>query len=119
MRNDADLTPMNPADILRMTPERALNIAMANVRNPNSLGDIIAAATRRVVELNNEIERLEALWCVYDLEPKKVKISKRVAKVPKYARSVTKGRAMSTVGDSYMKGGVKSRGQDFADKAAV
>ena len=69
--------------------------------------------------IRTEIEMLEATLAVYDLEPKKVKVSKRIAKVPKYARSVTKGRAMSTVGDSYMKGGVKSRGQDFADKAAV
>jgi len=86
----ADLTPMNPADILRMTPERAFNIAMANVRNPNSIGDIIAASTKRYTELTDEIERLEALLCVYDLEPKKVKVSKRIAKVPKYARGVTK-----------------------------
>ena len=86
----ADLTPMNPADILRMTPDRAFNIAMANVRNPNSIGDIIAASTKRYTELTDEIERLEALLCVYDLEPKKVKVSKRIAKVPKYARGVTK-----------------------------
>ena len=90
MRKDADLTPMNPADILRMTPDRAFNIAMANVRNPNSIGDIIAASTKRYTELTSEIERLEALLCVYDLEPKKVKVSKRIAKVPKYARGVTK-----------------------------
>ena len=90
MRKDADLTPMNPADILRMTPDRAFNIAMANVRNPNSIGDIIAASTKRYTELTDEIERLEALLCVYDLEPKKVKVSKRIAKVPKYARGVTK-----------------------------
>ena len=38
----------------------------------------------------SEIERLEALLCVYDLEPKKIKVSKRIAKVPKYARGVTK-----------------------------
>lgn len=86
----ADLTPMKPADILRMTPERAMNIATANVRNPNSLGDIIAASIKRYVELTDKIERLEATLCVYDLEPKKVKVSKRVARVPKYARSLTK-----------------------------
>ena len=90
MRKDADLTPMNPADILRMTSDRAFNIAMANVRNPNSIGDIIAASTKRYTELTSEIERLEALLCVYDLEPKKIKVSKRVARVPKYARGVTK-----------------------------
>ena len=90
MKKDADLTPMNPADILRMTPERAFNIAMANVRNPNSLGDLIDAGRKRVIELTNEIERLEAMWCVYDLEPKKVKVSKRIAKVPKYARGYVK-----------------------------
>ena len=90
MINTADLKPMNPADILRMTPERAFNIAMANVRNPNSIGDMIAAGTKRYTELTDEIERLEALLCTYDLEPKKVKVSKRIARVPKYARGVTK-----------------------------
>lgn len=86
----ADLTPMNPADILRISPERAMNIAIANVRNPDSIGSMIASGTKRYKELTDEIERLEALLCVYDLEPKKVKVSKRIAKVPKYARGVTK-----------------------------
>ena len=90
MKKDADLTPMNPADILRISPERAFNIAMANVRNPDSIGSMIASGTKRYKELTDEIERLEALLCVYDLEPKKVKVSKRIAKVPKYARGVTK-----------------------------
>ena len=76
----ADLTPMNPADILRISPERAMNIAIANVRNPDSIGSMIASGTKRYKELTDEIERLEALLCVYDLEPKKVKVSKRIAK---------------------------------------
>jgi hypothetical protein len=90
MINTADLKPTSPAEILRISPERAFNIAMANVRNPDSIGSMIAAGTKRYVELTNEIERLEALLCAYDLEPKKIKVSKRVAKVPKYARGVTK-----------------------------
>ena len=114
-----DLIPTSAADILRISPERARNIAIANVRNPDTISSLIASSVRKMETIRTEIEMLEATLAVYDLEPKKVKVSKRIAKVPKYARSVTKGRAMSTVGDSYMKGGVKSRGQDFADKAAV
>lgn len=90
MRNDADLIPVSPAVILRISPERAMNIAAANVRNPDSIGSLIASSTKRIQKLSDEIERLEAMLCVYDLEPKKVKVSKRVAKVPKYARGVTK-----------------------------
>ena len=86
----ADLTPVSPAAILHISPERAMNIAMANVRNPDSIGSMIAASTKRIQKLTDELERLEALLCVYDLEPKKIKVSKRVAKVPKYARGVTK-----------------------------
>jgi hypothetical protein len=53
-----------------------------------------------------------------DCDYAKVKISKRVAKVPKYARSVTRGRASSSFGDSFTKGGVKSRAQEFAMKGS-
>lgn len=114
-----DLIPTSAADILRISPERAMNIAIANVRNPDTVSSLIASSVRKMETIRTEIEMLEATLAVYDLTPKKVKVSKRTARVPKYARSVTKGRAMSTVGDSYMKGGVKSRGRDFADKAAV
>ena len=115
MTNTADLIPTDAALILRVSDRQAI----ANVRNPDTISSLIASSVRKMETIRTEIEMLEATLAVYDLEPKKVKVSKRIAKVPKYARSVTKGRAMSTVGDSYMKGGVKSRGQDFADKAAV
>jgi hypothetical protein len=85
-------TVMNPAEILAsyVTGARAFNIAMANVRNPNSLGDMIAASTKKYLALTDEIERLEATLAAYDLGNVKIKVSKRVAKVPKYARGVTK-----------------------------
>ena len=37
----SDLIPVSPAVILRISPERAMNIAMANVRNPDSIGSLI------------------------------------------------------------------------------
>jgi hypothetical protein len=87
-----DLKPMNPADILAsyVTGERAFNIALANVRNPNSLGNMIAESTKKYLKLTDEIERLEATLAAYDLEIVKIKVSKRIAKVPKYARGITK-----------------------------
>jgi hypothetical protein len=84
--------PMTPAEILAsyVTGDRALNIAIANVRNPNSIGDVIAASVKRYESLTNEIERLEATLAAYDLGMVKIFVSKRVAKVPKYARGITK-----------------------------
>ena len=110
-----DLKPMSPAEILKgfKTPDRVMNIAVANVRNPNSLSMLLDASIKRYEALTNEIERLEATLCVYDLEPKKVKVSKRVAKVPKYARSLTRARGQ---GNSFDVGGVKSRARAFASK---
>ncbi len=86
----ADLIPTSPADILRISPERAFNIAIANVRNPDTVSSLIASSVRKLETIRTEIEMLEATLAVYDLEPKKIKVSKRVAKVPKYARGVTK-----------------------------
>jgi hypothetical protein len=83
---------MTPAEILAsyVTGDRAFNIAIANVRNPNSLGDMIAESTKKYLKLTDEIERLEATLAAYDLGNVKIKVSKRVAKVPKYARGITK-----------------------------
>jgi hypothetical protein len=85
-----DLIPTSAAEILKMSSERAFNIAISNVRNPNSLGDMIAASTKKYLELTDKIERLEAELAAFDLGIAKVRISKRVAIVPKYARGVTK-----------------------------
>jgi hypothetical protein len=90
MRKDADLIPMNPAEILRISPERAFNIAAANVRNPDTISSLIASSIRKMETIRTEIEMLEATLAVYDLTPKNVKVSKRIVLVPKYARGVTK-----------------------------
>ena len=83
---------MTPGEILAsyVTGDRAFNIAIANIRNPNSLGDMIAASVKRYEALTDKIERLEAELAAFDLGTAKVRISKRVARVPKYARGVTK-----------------------------
>lgn len=86
----SDLIPTDARTILRMTPERAMNIAIANVRNPNTISSLIASSVRKMETIRTEIEMLEATLAVYDLTPKKVKVSKRIASVPKYARSMTK-----------------------------
>lgn len=86
----SDLIPTDARTILRMTPERAMNIAIANVRNPESINTLIASSVRKMETIRTEIEMLEATLAVYDLTPKKVKVSKRIASVPKYARSMTK-----------------------------
>lgn len=85
-------TVMSPAEILAsfVTGDRAFNVAIANVRNPNSIGDVIAASVKRYEALTEEIERLEATLAAYDLGNVKIRVSKRVARVPKYARSITK-----------------------------
>ena len=119
-----DLIPTDAALILRVSDRQAANIAAANARAATMRSDAdkmreIANDMRKVLNAQCESYKKLVIDTYLDCDYNKVKISKRVAKVPKYARSVTKGRAMSTVGDSYMKGGVKSRGQDFADKAAV
>ena len=76
----ADLIPTSPADILK------------SFRNP--------AATmpkRSLADIEKEIAKLEKLAAIamadetfLDCDYKKVKVSKRIAKVPKYARGYTK-----------------------------
>ena len=83
---------IKPSEILSSlkTSSNTMNVAIATVRNPDSLNSLLQASIKRYKALTDEIERLEATLCVYDLEPKKIKVSKRVAKVPKYARGITK-----------------------------
>ena len=76
----ADLIPMSPADILR------------SFKNPAA-----TMPTKSYTELMAEIAKLEKLAAIamatetfLDCDYKKVKVSKRVAKVPKYARGYTK-----------------------------
>jgi hypothetical protein len=121
--NEMDLKPMNPADILRMDARRA-NVEFANARV-----EMFKSDAQKMQELANHFrkvnaERMESyknhvVDTFLDCEYNKVKISKRVAKVPKYARAVVRGRAMSTVGDSFTMGGVKARGRQIAAKGGV
>ena len=118
MINTADLIPTDPKTILLGFKKRAAT------NNANALNDfqkmqMLANDMRKVLNAQCESYKKLVTDTYLDCDYKKVKVSKRVAKVPKYARAVTKGRAMSTVGDSYMKGGVKHRARMFADKVAV
>lgn len=76
----ADLIPTSPADILK------------SFRNPAA-----SMPVRTLAEIEKEIAKLEkeaafamAAETFLDCDYTKVKISKRVARVPKYARSLTK-----------------------------
>ena len=89
MINTADLIPTDARTILMGYKK----IAEAN--NANALNDFqkmedLANGMRKV--LNQQVESYKELVIdtFLDCDYKKVKISKRVAKVPKYARSITK-----------------------------
>ena len=91
----ADLTPMSPADILRVSKQRSANIAFANSRASTMRSDAdkmreLANDMRKVLNAQCESYKKLVTDTYLDCDYKKVKISKRVAKVPKYARSITK-----------------------------
>jgi hypothetical protein len=80
MINTADLIPMNAADILK------------RFKNPAATMPV-----RTYAEIQKEIAKLEKLAAIamatetfLDCDYKKVKVSKRVPKVPKYARGYVK-----------------------------
>ena len=90
-----DLKPMNPADILKPSKAQAANIAFANSRveqfKPNAQKmKELADSMRLVIQTQCESYRNHVVETYLDCEYKKIKVSKRVAKVPKYARGVTK-----------------------------
>lgn len=117
-----DLKPMNPADILRMSASQKANVEFANSRVDLFKSDAqkmkeLANGMRLVIQTQCESYKKHVIETYLDCDYKKVKVSKRVAKVPKYARQYVKGRATKTFGDSYMMGGQKSRARAFAQKA--
>jgi hypothetical protein len=80
MINTADLKPMSAADVLK------------RYKNPAA-----TMPTRTLVDIEKEIAKLEleaayalAVETFLDCDYKKVKVSKRVPIVPKYARGVCK-----------------------------
>ena len=91
----ADLTPMNPADILRVSKERSANIAFANARAGEMRSDAdkmreIADTMRKVIKAQCESYKKHVDETYLDCDADKIKVSKRKARVPKYARSITK-----------------------------
>jgi hypothetical protein len=93
--NEMDLKPMNPADILRMSAARRANVEFANARVEMFKPDAqkmreLADSMRKVVKSQCESYKQLVIDTYLDCEYTKVKVSKRVAKVPKYARGVTK-----------------------------
>ena len=95
MTNTADMIPTDAALILRVSDRQAANIAAANARAATMRSDAdkmreIANDMRKVLNAQCESYKKLVIDTYLDCDYNKVKISKRVAKVPKYARGVTK-----------------------------
>jgi hypothetical protein len=86
---------MNKTMISLMGFDASANIAAANARadmfksNADTVREV-AATMRKVTAERCESYKKLVIDTYLDCEYKKVKISKRVAKVPKYARGITK-----------------------------
>ena len=90
-----DLTPMNAAEILRMSAARRANVEFANARVEMFKPDAqkmreLADSMRLVIRTQCESYKNHVVETFLDCDYTKVKVSKRVPKVPKYARGVTK-----------------------------
>lgn len=91
----ADLKPMSPAEILKVSATQAANIAVANSRANLFKSDAqkmreLADSMRLVIQTQCESYRKHVIETFLDCEFKKVKVSKRVPKTPKYARGYVK-----------------------------
>lgn len=89
MINTADLIPTDPKTILLGFKKRAA------ANNANEMNDFqkmqdLANGMRKVLNAQCESYKKLVIDTYLDCDATKVKISKRVAKVPKYARSITK-----------------------------
>jgi hypothetical protein len=85
----ADLIPTSPADILAEFKKRAI-ANNAYQKTDSQIMQGIAADMRKVLNAQCESYKKLVIDTYLDCDADKVKISKRVAKVPKYARGVTK-----------------------------
>ena len=83
-----DLTPMNPADILRMSDRQKANVAFANSRveifkpNAQKMREL-ANGMRMVIQTQCESYKNHVIETYLDCEHKKIKVSKRIAKARK------------------------------------
>ena len=89
MINTADLIPTDPKTILLGFKKRAA------ANNANEMNDFqkmqdLANGMRKVLNAQCESYKKLVIDTYLDCDATKVKISKRVAKVPKYARGVCK-----------------------------
>jgi hypothetical protein len=85
----ADLIPASPADILSGWKKRAA-VNGANKLNDFQKMQSLANGMRKVLKGQVESYKAHVTETFLDCEYTKVKVSKRVAKVPKYARGYTK-----------------------------
>ena len=85
----ADLIPASPADILSGWKKRAA-VNGANKMNDFQIVNDFANAIRKDLKSKTESYKAHVTETYLDCDYVKVKVSKRVAKVPKYARGITK-----------------------------
>ena len=89
MINTADLIPTSPADILAGYKKRAAKNGANKLNNFQKMQDL-ANGMRKVLKQQTESYTQLVIDTYLDCDYAKVKVSKRVAKVPKYARGVCK-----------------------------
>lgn len=89
MINTADLIPTSPADILAGFKKRAAVNGANKLNNFQKMQDL-ANGMRKVLKQQTESYTQLVIDTYLDCDYAKVKVSKRVAKVPKYARGVCK-----------------------------
>jgi hypothetical protein len=80
MINTADLIPMSAADILKRYKNPAATMPVRT----------LAVIEKEIAKLEKEAAYALAVETFLDCDYAKVKVSKRTARVPKYARGVTK-----------------------------
>lgn len=89
MINTADLIPTSPAEILAGFKKRAAENGANKLNNFQKMQDL-ANGMRKVLKQQTESYTQLVIDTYLDCDYAKVKVSKRVAKVPKYARGVCK-----------------------------
>jgi hypothetical protein len=104
-----DLKPMSAAEILKMSDRQRANVEFANARVEMFKSDAqkmkeLATGMKKVIQTQTEEYKKLVIETFLDCNADQVKVSKRVAKVPKWAKQYVRGRGSKTVGDVFMCG---------------
>lgn len=93
--NTLDLIPVDARTILRASKSQSANIAAANARVEMFKPDSqkmreLADGMRKVIKAQCDSYREHVVETYLDCDYMKIKVSKAKARVPKYARAITK-----------------------------